>query len=88
MSEIIGMRKTSFVPQGSDKPIEGMNFFLADAIDPQHGTGVSAEKIYLSDAKVKALDFTPAIGDRVEVMYNKFAKIVTVRLLDSAIDLD
>lgn len=89
MAKIIGIATTSFTPKDSTTPIEGTTVYTTEAIDPKSGTGSKGDKFFLTRAKLSALDFTPAVGQDVEVLYNKFGKVATLRLLtDLEVDFD
>lgn len=87
MSLIIGISHSSFTPKDSSTAIEGSTVFTTDPIDPKRGSGHSAERFFMSKAKLDALDFTPAVGQNVEVLYNRYGKVGTLRLLSEA-DVD
>lgn len=79
--KIIGVKNTSFT--GSDgTQVEGMTFYATEAIDAKWGRGEQAERFFLSKAKLAALDFTPAPGQSVYVLYNKFGRVETLKLID------
>lgn len=89
MPKIIGISNTSFTPKDSTTPIEGTTFYTTEPIDSKNGAGSKGDKFFLTRAKLSALDFTPAIGQEVEVLYNKFGKVATIRLLnDLEVDFD
>ena len=39
----------------------------------------------MSAAKLAALDFVPAVNQTVEIYYNRFGKVATLRLVDDII---
>lgn len=79
--KIIGVKNTSFT--GSDgTQVEGMTFYATEAIDAKRGHGERAERFFLSKAKLAALDFTPAVGQETEVLYNRYGKIAALKLVD------
>ena len=88
MAKLIGIVPTSFTPKDSDTPIEGATYYTTEPIDPKRGVGDKGDSFFMTKAKMAALDFTPAIGQEVEVLYNKFGKISTLRLLSDALDVD
>lgn len=85
MAKIIGTVTTSFTAKDG-KEINGMSIYVSEPIDAQRGHGESAEKVFLSTDRVKALPFKLEIGMAVEVLYNKFGKVKEVRSLDPAVD--
>lgn len=86
MSQIVGVIKTSFRPKDSETPIEGITVHTTDPIPPGKGKGVSTDRFFLSDRKMEQLPFTPAIGMEVEVLFNRWGKVATLRLLQTDID--
>ena len=85
--KIIGVVETSFKPKDGDT-IKGMTIYATEAIDPKRGRGESAERFFLSEAKLSTLDFTPAVGQEVEVLYNRFGKVATMKLKSGSDDID
>lgn len=82
MSKVVGISKTAFKPKDSDTLIEGVTVHVTDAIPPDRGEGVSTDHFFLSASKVKQLPFTLAVGQEIEVLYSKWGKVATLRLLD------
>ena len=81
MSKIVGTQNTSFTGKDGTQ-VEGKTIHTTEPSDPKRGKGEAGEKIFLSASKVAELDFTPEVGDEIEVLYNKFGKVQTLRLLD------
>lgn len=85
-SKVIGIKPKSFTtPDG--RLIEGTEAYLTRGIDPKRGQGEEAERIFLSTAKLAALDFKPTPGQTVQIFYNRFGKVETMRLVDDVIDI-
>lgn len=82
LSIIAGILKTAFKPTDSDTPIEGVTVHVTDAIPPDRGEGVSTDHFFLSANKVKQLPFALAVGQEIEVLYSKWGKVATLRLLE------
>lgn len=87
MATIVGISRTAFTGQDGT-PVEGKTFFVTEAIDPKRGEGVSAERFFLSRAKLAALDFSPALGMEVEILYNRFGKVASLSLVDPVVDVE
>ena len=83
MSKIIGFEHKSFTTKEGDT-IEGTSIFIADKIPPQRGEGCMGDRNFLSKNKLNDLPFVPAVGMEVEVLYNKFGKVSTIRLIADA----
>lgn len=78
--KIIGIEQLSF--KGNDgTQVEGETLYGTETIDPKRGTGERADHFFMSKAKLAALDFTPTLGQTVEVLYNKFGKVAALRLV-------
>lgn len=86
MATIIGVNSISF--KGKDgNLVEGSSIYVTSPLDPaKGGSGCSAEKFFLTKARLAALDFTPRVGDEVEVLYNRYGKIAAVRKLPDPAD--
>lgn len=81
MAKIVGKMVSSF--KGSDgTQVEGIRFFITEKMDPRRGEGVTAERVFLSNKKLALLDFTPEVGNEVQVFYNRFGKVDSMRLVD------
>lgn len=78
---IIGIESVHFTPKNSDKKIAGIKVHVGIPMPPKKGQGEEVDSFFLSDAKLAALDFVPAVGQTVEVLYNKYGKVSTLRLL-------
>ncbi len=84
-SEVLGIQDVNF--KGRDgQPVEGKTVFLAQKIPAQRGRGQSAERIFLSTAKLTELGFVLDVGMSVEVLYNRYGKVHTLRRLDNPLD--
>lgn len=86
MSQIVGVIKTSFRPKDSETPIEGITVHTTDPILPERGNGLSTDRFFISSRKMKELPFTPAVGQEVEVLFNRWGKVATLRLINTEID--
>lgn len=86
MSRIIGIENTSF--NGSDgTQIVGKTFYASEPIDPKRGQGERADRFFMSRAKLAALDFDPAPGQTVQVLYNRFGKVAVMKLVTDDTDV-
>lgn len=75
--EVIGYRKVNF--QDGDKTITGMSIFVTSEDD--NVTGLSAEKIFLSEKFLSATGYKPLTGERIEIMYNKYGKPDNIKVV-------
>ncbi len=69
--EIIGIRPSSFKAQDGTE-VQGSNIYVTYPLE--QGTGYGSERIYMTQAKLSKMDYKPAVGDEVEVIYNRFGK--------------
>lgn len=87
MSKIIGIgpTKTFTTKDGTGTVITGRTFFVTDPIE-HGGQGESANHFFLTEAKYAGLGFAPSVNTDVEVLYNKFGKVQTLRQIDEGVD--
>lgn len=84
--EIIGMESVNFT--GKDGAlVQGANIYAATQVAPDRGIGRSAQKFFLSEAKLNALTFKPQPGQVVHVLYNKYGKPQTLTLISDVEDV-
>lgn len=81
MAKIVGIADTNFTPKDSDKPIEGKTLYTTETMDPRRGQGETTDHFFLTTAKLATLDFVPAPGQMVEVFYNRYGKVATLKLV-------
>lgn len=84
--EIIGTEGKSFTTKDG-KLIEGADLYAKWAINPERGAGYKADRFFLSAAKLAALGFTPKPGQTVEIYYNRYGRVETMRLVDDVVDI-
>lgn len=75
---VAGWRRVDFTGQ-DQKAVRGRTFYLSKAIAANQGEGVEFEKAFFSDERLAAMSYKPAIGDQVEVLYNRFGRIYLLR---------
>lgn len=81
--KIIGYRKNDFrTKDGVD--VTGYSVYIATDIDPRRGAGVSVERQYLSDAKLKkeGLALESLLGKEVKIYYNRFGRVDSIVTID------
>lgn len=67
--------------------VEGITLYITEPLDPKRGgQGESAERIFLSTAKVANLGFNLTVGQDVTLYWNRYGKVETLKLLDETID--
>lgn len=80
MANIIGVIKTSFTARDGTL-IEGDTVHITEPISAERGIGETGDHFFLSKAKLATLDFVPAPGQTVEVFYNRYGKVSTLKLV-------
>ncbi len=81
---ILGIENIRFTTKDGQL-ISGNRFHTGDEIPADRGVGEATEKFFLSDARVAQLDFKPAVGMNVDVLYSRYGKVIALRLLDDVI---
>lgn len=79
--KIVGMQDTAFKTKDGQM-MEGKTVYTEQSFPPGRGAGYRTDKFFLSAAKLEALDFKPTVGQTIEVYYNRFGKVQTIRLVD------
>lgn len=88
MARIIGVIHTNFTTQDGTL-IEGDTVHITEPISAERGIGESGDRFFLSKAKLSSLDFTPAPGQTVEIFYNRYGKVASLKLVsDDSIVID
>lgn len=83
-THIVGVEKVKFT--GSDgTEISGITLYYTEALDPTRGTGQFAGKLFLTTARLAALDYKPAVGQTVEVLYDRRGKVKAVNVVDDGV---
>ena len=71
MATIIGVRSSSF--KGNDGvQVTGKVIYFTEPLEK--GEGHSAERVFLTDAKLAKCQYTPKLGDEVHIEYNRYGK--------------
>ena len=86
---IVGYQKTAFTPKDNpNTQIEGTTIYLTSPLDfHKEGTkGLRAEKLFLTTAKVNDLSFSIELGDRIQILYNRFGKPQTILKIEGQED--
>ncbi len=83
MPKIIGIANANFTPKDSETAITGKTFYTTEPMDPKRGQGETADHFFLTSAKLDTLDFTPAVGQTIDILYNRYGRVATVKLVDS-----
>lgn len=85
--KIIGIEDTSFT--GKDgSPVNGQTIHTTEPMNPKRGQGERTDHFFLSSAKLADVNFTPAVGQTVEVLYNRYGKVSTLKLVDDIVEIE
>lgn len=76
--EIVGLKHSKWTPQDSGREISGYSLFMTE--EREDVDGLAVERAFITDAKLKG--YTPALGDVVNLIYNRFGKVDGVRLVN------
>ena len=79
MATIIGIRSSSFKGEHGEQ-ITGKTIYITEPLT--NGEGVSAERIFLTDAKLRDKQYDPKVGDKVHIEYNRWGKCSAMYLED------
>lgn len=77
MPKVIGTRPTEFNTSDGTR-VKGLTVFTTEPIDPAKGRGESADRFFLSAAKLAKLNFTPTVGMNITLLFNKYGKVQTI----------
>lgn len=76
---VVGYRKVDFT--GKDgKQIKGISLFCGQPIT-QNGEGAATEKFWLTPNLLDDTGYEPALGDEVNISFNKYGKVDFIRLV-------
>lgn len=81
MHTIIGVKETKFTGKDGNL-VTGNTLYLTFPLNSKLGQGLACESIFMSTSKISQLEFKPAPGMVVEVLFNRFGKVQTLNLLD------
>lgn len=76
MTKIVGFRHLDFKDNNGSQIVGDKIYFTDDS--NQYVTGVSTDTVFLPDGK---LNFNLALGQIVDIRYNKFGKVDNVSLI-------
>lgn len=83
--KLIGYREANFRPDnGKGEEVEGYMIYLGNEIDPRRGSGMEAERQYLTQSKIdrEGISLQELCGKDVKVYYNRYGKIASIRSMD------
>ena len=77
---IVGLEQKTF-SFDDGKTVSGLYIYLTDKAD--NVEGLRTERIFISNAKLQG--YSPALGDNINVFYNRFGKVQCIVLADSLV---
>lgn len=80
--KVVGFKGLDFKTKDGQQ-ISGVKLFLEYQEDKTNG--VCTDSAFLSDRRLEECDYIPAVGDEIELMYNRYGKITTIRILSSGL---
>lgn len=81
MAKICGIENVAFVGKDGSE-VRGKRIHFTEAIAADRGVGEAADTIFLSAAKLGAMDFTPAVGQAVDILYDRHGRVKAVTIVD------
>ena len=75
--EIVGLRHSKWTPKDGNREISGYSLHLTE--DREDVNGLAVERAFVQDSKLG--DYVPALGDVVNLIYNRFGKVDGIRLV-------
>lgn len=71
--KLIGYKRNNFMTK-EGKTVTGLNLYLAYPVTGPDAEGMTAERVYMSDAKLAKCGYKPRVNDEVTVLYNRYGK--------------
>lgn len=80
--KVVGMKELDFKTKDGQQ-ISGVKLFLE--YQEEKTTGVCTDSAFISERRMEESNYIPAVGDDIELMYNRYGKIQAIRLLASGL---
>ena len=77
--KVVGYCERSFTSKDTGALIEGMYIFVT--FENKRTTGSACERLYVSCQRLNECGYSPSLGDEIEPQYNRFGKIIGIRLI-------
>lgn len=84
MAKICGIENVAFVGKDGSE-VRGKRIHFTEAIAADRGVGEAGDKIFLSAAKLVTMDFTPVVGQDIDILYDKNGRVKGVTVVDDLI---
>ena len=83
-TKIVGVSNVEFTTDDG-KTITGSTVYFTEPLPPDRGQGEFAGKLFLSAARLAALDYKPAVGQEVELLYDRNGRVKSVNVVDDGV---
>ena len=83
-TKVVGVAPVEFATDDG-KTITGTTIYYTEPLEPERGQGSFAGKLFLSSARLAALDYTPAAGQEVELLYDRNGRVKAVTVVDDGV---
>lgn len=84
MAKICGIENVAFVGKDGSE-VRGKRIHFTEAIAADRGVGEAGDRIFLSAAKLVTMDFTPVVGQDIDILYDKNGRDKGVTVVDDLI---
>lgn len=83
-TEIVGVVDVNFTTNDG-KIVTGKSVYFTEPLTPDRGEGRFAGKLFFSTAKLAALNYSPAVGQVVNFLYDRAGRVKSVTVADDGI---
>lgn len=83
-TEIVGIVDVNFTADDG-KIVTGKSVYYNEPLDPTRGEGFFAGKLFFSTDKLAALNYSPAVGQVVQFLYDRGGRVKAVTIVDDGI---
>lgn len=77
--KVIGFSDRSFTSKDTGALIEGMYIYVS--YENNRTTGSACDRLYVSRQRLDDCGYYPSLGDDIEPQYNRYGKIIGIRLI-------
>lgn len=75
--EVVGFRSINFTDQKTGNNVTGTTLYVERPAENNHVTGMECQKIFVPSS----IRYEPAVGDSVQITYNRYGKISSVQIV-------
>lgn len=76
-AKVLGKREVAFTTKDG-KEIDGVSIYYS--YEEAKVTGLAADKLFLSNEKLRGIEWDPKIGDEFQPLFNRYGKVDTVEV--------